>query len=163
MPPRRPAKKQTRSTTSNLAARRAKYPRAVEMFLRLFGPDYGAELTAQIDQGPTDFNAILMERISPTVWGMNRVELRTKLLCTIAVFTALNRDDIKYFIRAALHHGLTREEIEEVIMLAGLESGFPAATAARRRLNDAIDEHTAFTMQRRKLKAASKPKKKKRT
>jgi alkylhydroperoxidase/carboxymuconolactone decarboxylase family protein YurZ len=141
-----------------LAARRARFGRAVEMFLRIFGPDYGAELTKQIDEGPTDFNAILMERISPVIWGLNRVDLRTKLFCTLAVFTALNRDDLKYFARAALHHGISREEMEEVILLAGLESGFPAATAARRRLNDAIAEHAAFMAARRQPRAGARRK-----
>jgi alkylhydroperoxidase/carboxymuconolactone decarboxylase family protein YurZ len=111
------------------------------MFLRIFGPHYGAELCAQIDEDRTGFNQVLMEQISPIVWEMDKVELPTKLLAVIAVFTALNREDISFFVRAALHHGVTREQIEEVIMLAGLESGFPAATAARRRMEQAISAH----------------------
>ncbi len=112
--------------------------RARQMFVRVFGPHYGAQLMAQLDEG--DFNRRLMCRIAPEVWDLDSVDVKTKVLCAIAACTAAHQN-VKYFVRAALHHGITRAQIEEVILLAGLESGFPAAGVAKRLADEGYIEH----------------------
>lgn len=112
--------------------------RARRMFLRIFGPHYGAQLVKQLDE--SDFNRRLMCRIAPEVWDLDEVDLRTKIMCAIAACTAAHQN-MKYFVRAALHHGITRTQIDEVILLAGLESGFPAAGVAKRLADEAFAEH----------------------
>ena len=119
----------------------AELERGRAMFLRIFGPDYGAELCEQLEQ--SDFNRQLMTRIAPEVWDQEVVDLKTMILCAIGIITAA-RHDVGYFVRAGIHHGVTREEMEAVIMLAGLEAGFPSAGEARRRLDQAYDEHQAM-------------------
>ena len=52
------------------------------MFLRIFGPDYGAALCGQLEQN--DFNRQLMTRIAPEVWDPDVVELKTMIPCAIA-------------------------------------------------------------------------------
>ena len=111
------------------------------MFLRIFGPEYGAELCGQLDQN--DFNRQLMTRIAPEVWEQEAVDLKTMILCAIGIITAA-RHDVGYFVRAGIHHGIMREEMEAVIMLAGLEAGFPSAGEARRRLDQAYADHQAM-------------------
>ena len=111
------------------------------MFLRIFGPDYGAELCEQLEQN--DFNRQLMTRIAPEVWDQDVVDMRTMILCAIGIVTAA-RHDVGYFVRAGIHHGIAREEMEAVIMLAGLEAGFPSAGEARRRLDQAYADHRAM-------------------
>ena len=123
----------------------AELERGRAMFLRIFGPDYGAELCEQLEQN--DFNRQLMTRIAPEVWDQEVVDLKTMILCAIGIVTAA-RHDVGYFVRAGIHHGITREEMEAVIMLAGLEAGFPSAGEAppprrslRRRLDEAYAAH----------------------
>ena len=119
----------------------AEIERGRAMFLRIFGPDYGAELCEQLEQN--DFHRQLMTRIAPEVWEQEAVDLRTMILCAIGIITAA-RHDVGYFVRAGIHHGITREEMEAVIMLAGLEAGFPSAGEARRRLDQAYADHQAM-------------------
>ena len=116
----------------------AELERGRAMFLRIFGPDYGAELCAQLEQN--GFNRQLMTRIAPEVWDQEVVDLKTMILCAIGIVTAA-RHDVGYFVRAGIHHGIRREEMEAVIMLAGLEAGFPSAGKARRRLDEAYAAH----------------------
>ncbi|MXZ27510.1 MAG: hypothetical protein F4222_12290 [Gammaproteobacteria bacterium] len=116
----------------------AELERGRAMFLRIFGPDYGAELCEQLEQN--DFNRQLMTRIAPEVWDQEVVDLKTMILCAIGIVTAA-RHDVGYFVRAGIHHGISREEMEAVIMLAGLEAGFPSAGEARRRLDEAYASH----------------------
>ena len=61
------------------------------MFLRIFGPDYGAELCEQLEQN--DFNRQLMTRIAPEVWEQEVVDLKTMILCAIGIITAARHDD----------------------------------------------------------------------
>ena len=123
----------------------AELERGRAMFLRIFGPDYGAELCEQLEQN--DFNRQLMTRIAPEVWDQEVVDLKTMILCAIGIVTAA-RHDVGYFVRAGIHHGIRREEMEAVIMLAGLEAGFPSAGEARRRLDEAYAAHQAMLERR---------------
>ena len=124
----------------------AELERGRAMFLRIFGPEYGAELCEQLDRN--DFNRQLMTRIAPEVWDQDMVDLKTMILCAIGIVTA-SRHDVGYFVRAGIHHGITREEMEAVIMLAGLEAGFPSAAEARRRLDEAYAAHQAMLARRK--------------
>lgn len=119
----------------------AELDRARQMFRTVFGPDYGEELCAQLGDG--EFNNVLMCRIAPNIWLRDATPVVQKILCAIALCTAVQQD-IRYFVRAAIHHGVTREQIEDVLLLAGLEAGFPAAGVARRTLQDACDQHQAM-------------------
>ena len=112
--------------------------RGREMFHKIFGPDYGEELCKQLQDG--EFNQILMCRIAPEIWGLDSVDLKTKILCVIAVCTA-QKLDVGYFIRAGIFHGISRREMEHIMLLAGLESGFPAAGVARRQIDAAYAAH----------------------
>lgn len=115
--------------------------RAREMFLRVFGPDYGAELCGQLGEGY--FNEVLMCEIAPHVWASGETPLPSKVLCAIVLLAATNQD-CSYFIRAAIHHDISRRQVEEVLLLAGLEAGFPAAGVARRRIDGALEAHQAM-------------------
>lgn len=121
------------------------------MFRNVFGPDYGEQLSAQL--GESDFNHVLMCRIAPEIWERNETSITTKILCAIAACTAANQN-IRYFVRAAIHHGITRSQVEEVILLAGLESGFPAAAAARRSVDEAYLDHVGMLAQLGRVAAA---------
>ncbi len=122
----------------------AELARARNMFHKVFGPAYGEALMGQLDGNIAEFNAIIMCHISPVIWERDALAIKTKVLCAVAIFAAMNRSDIKYFVRAAIHHGATRQEIDEVILLVGLESGFPNATAGGRWVNEAFQEHAEF-------------------
>src|SRR5215813_3839059 len=115
-----------------------------ELFKKIFGPEYGLELANTLYADASDFSDIVMGKIAPEIWGPEEVDIPTKLLCCIAIFTALNREEIKFFVRGAICQGITKKQITEIIMLGGLEAGFPAASAAYRRAKEAYAEHEAF-------------------
>lgn len=115
--------------------------RGRDLFFRVFGPDYGARLAEQLGDGT--FNLTLMCRIAPEVWDSRSPPLNTKILIAIAVCAAAHQD-ISYFVRAAINHGISRSEVEGALLLAGLEGGFPAAAAARRLIEPAYRAHLAM-------------------
>jgi alkylhydroperoxidase/carboxymuconolactone decarboxylase family protein YurZ len=122
----------------------AEHARGVAMFHKVFGPDFGDELARQLDETAGEVNRVVMTRIGPEIWERDTVDIRTKILCAVAIFAAMGREEVKYFMRAALIHGVTRPEIEDILLLAGLEAGFPNAAIAARRLGEVEAEHAAF-------------------
>lgn len=119
----------------------AELDRARRMFRRIFGDEYGEELCSQLGEG--EFNQVLMCRIAPNVWEQDAVDLPAKILCAIALLAAAHQD-CRYFVRAAIHHGIARRQVEEILLLAGLETGFPAASVARRAVEQGYQDHLAM-------------------
>ena len=83
----------------------------------------------------TDFSAPWQEFITRHAWGAvwarDGLDRRTRSVVTLTALTALGREnEIAMHVRAALRHGLTREEIAEVLIHTALYAGVPAANAA---------------------------------
>jgi 4-carboxymuconolactone decarboxylase len=83
----------------------------------------------------TDFSAAWQEFITRHAWGAvwarDGLDRRTRSVVTLTALTALGREnEIAMHVRAALRHGLTREEIAEVLIHTALYAGVPAANAA---------------------------------
>lgn len=98
--------------------------------LRLWGDAQGEEVYQWIrDNRPPYFHSKLVEAMLP-IWELNRVDLRTKILCCIAVFTAQHKHEVEFFLKMAHFHKIPREEVEEILLLTGLEAGFPTAEMA---------------------------------
>ncbi len=97
---------------------------------RLWGKEQGDEVHQWIcDTRPPYFHEMIV-RVMVPLWEMDKVDLRTKILCGIGIFTALHRDEVEFFVKMANHHGIPQVEVEEIMLLAGLEAGFPNAEHA---------------------------------
>lgn len=65
------------------------------------------------------------------VWERPGLSKRDRSLITVAALLVLNRDgSLRNHIRRALGHGITKEEIGEMITHLAFYAGWPAATAA---------------------------------
>ncbi len=116
--------------------------RGIAMFHRVFGEAMGDEMIrGSYKSAGETFNKVISSKIGPEVWERDIIDMRTKLISVIAMFAVMGREEIKYFMRAALFHGVTRSEIEEILLLAGLQAGFPNCAAAFRRLAEAASDH----------------------
>lgn len=75
------------------------------------------------------------------IWSRPGLDRRTRSAITLAVLTAIRAEgEIAMHVRAALRNGLTREEVAEVLLHAGLYAGLPAANAAFRVAQETLDE-----------------------
>jgi 4-carboxymuconolactone decarboxylase len=65
------------------------------------------------------------------VWARDGLDRRTRSVITLSVLTALHcHGEIPMHVRAALKHGLTADEISEVLLHTAVYAGVPAANAA---------------------------------
>ena len=111
--------------------------------LKLWGDEQGEEIYQWIRTSrPAFFHSKVREVMAP-IWEMDGVELRTKILCSIAMFTAQHKQEVEFFMKMAAHHRIPQEEVEEILLLAGLECGFPAAEMAVDILARVYSEHEA--------------------
>lgn len=83
----------------------------------------------------TDFNKDFQDLITRYAWGeiWSRPGLpkQTRSMLTIAMLVALNRgEELRMHLRAALKIGVTREQIQEVLLQSAIYCGIPAANSA---------------------------------
>lgn len=76
-----------------------------------------------------DFARYLLEFPFGDIYSRPGLDLRSREIATVAASTALGNaaPQLKVHIGAALHVGLTQDEIVEVIMQMAVYAGFPAA------------------------------------
>ena len=111
--------------------------------LRLWGDEEGEEIYRWIiDSRPPYFHGMIVQVMVP-MWEMNKVDLKTKILAMCACFTARHMQEVEFMFKAAAHHGIPREQVEEIVLLAGLEGGFPSAEMAIMLLTKVYEEHAA--------------------
>ncbi|MDX2221112.1 MAG: hypothetical protein SFV21_00095 [Rhodospirillaceae bacterium] len=121
---------------------------------RLWGKAEGEQVYQWIRATrPPSFHAKLIQVMVP-VWELDQVDLRTKILCAITLFTGKHMREVEFFMKMAAHHGIPRAHVEEILMLTGLEAGFPAAEMAIEILKKVYDEHAAKTSAPRRRRRA---------
>jgi 4-carboxymuconolactone decarboxylase len=65
------------------------------------------------------------------IWSRPGLDRKTRSLLNLAMLTALNRPhEIRLHVRGAVNNGVTVEEIQEVLLQAGIYCGVPAALDA---------------------------------
>lgn len=80
-----------------------------------------------------DFQNIVTEFAWGEIWGREGLALRDRSIATIAILAALHRpDELKTHLAGGLRNGLTKTELEEILIHVGVYAGFPAAVAGNR-------------------------------
>ena len=73
------------------------------------------------------------------IWAREALSRRDRSLIVIAILTALGQEaELAFHVPAGLNHGLTREEIEEVMTHLCLYAGFPKAVDGMRAARNAF-------------------------
>lgn len=93
----------------------------------------------------SDFARPIQEYVTATAWGRiwsrPGLDLRTRSLINLAMLTALNRNqELGVHVRGAVTNGCTTEEIQEVLLQAGVYCGAPAALESFRVAERVLDE-----------------------
>lgn len=99
-----------------------------EMLQQVDGKGGEAVVESLKDIAP-DFARYLLEFPFGDIYARPGLDLRSREIATVAALTALGNaaPQLKVHIAAALHVGLTQDEIIEVIMQMAVYAGFPAA------------------------------------
>lgn len=115
------------------------FEQGLAMRKQVMGEDFVARAYASV----TDFTAPLQQHITRNAWGdvwqRSGLELKTRSLITVAMLTALGKqNELKGHIRGALNNGATVQEIQEVLLHATIYCGVPTAVEAFRSAAEVI-------------------------
>jgi 4-carboxymuconolactone decarboxylase len=116
------------------------YDEGMAVRREVLGAEYVDRAMASADQ----FTRVLYEFVTEWCWGAiwtrPGLSRKTRSLINLAMLTALNRPhEIKLHVRGALNNGVTREEMTEVFLQAGVYAGVPAAVDAFRAAKEVFD------------------------
>jgi 4-carboxymuconolactone decarboxylase len=105
----------------------------------------GDEHVDRAVEGTTDFTRDFQEFITRFAWGgvwtRDGLDRRSRSMITLAVLTALGREnELALHVRAARRNGLTLQEISEVLLHTAVYAGVPAANAAFGIAQKALEE-----------------------
>ena len=95
----------------------------------------GDEHVDRAVENTTEFTAAFQDFITRSAWGSvwtrDGLDRRTRSCITLAVLTALGREnEIAMHVRAGLRNGLSSDEIAEVLLHTAVYAGVPASNAA---------------------------------
>jgi 4-carboxymuconolactone decarboxylase len=95
----------------------------------------GDEHVDRAQRATTPFTEAFQEYITRAVWGSvwtrEGLDRRTRSAITLAVLTALGREnEIALHVRGALRNGISEAEIAEILLHTSVYAGVPAANAA---------------------------------
>ena len=89
----------------------------------------------------TDFQNFISHYAWGEIWTRPGLSKHNRSLITLAMMIALNRRaEFKMHVKAALHNGVTIEEIKEVILQSGIYCGLPAANEAFHSAQEVFNE-----------------------
>ena len=88
-----------------------------------------AESTKNSFNGP--FQELITRYAWGEIWTRPGIPRKTRSLVTIGMMVALNRpEELRLHLRAATNNGVTRKEIQEVLLQSAVYCGVPAANSA---------------------------------
>jgi 4-carboxymuconolactone decarboxylase len=95
---------------------------------QVLGSDHVAASLAGADEFTWPLQRLITEYCWGAVWTRPGLPLRDRSLINLAMITALNRPhELKVHVNGALNNGISKEEIMEVLLQAGIYCGAPAA------------------------------------
>lgn len=116
--------------------------RGREVTTKLWGERAGAPDLPAVRLAP-EFFGLVTQFCFGMFWSRPNLDLRSRSLCTVAQLAALGKtEELKGHLYGALHLGITREELIEVLMQTACYAGVPTAVAALTAAADVLSPPT---------------------
>ena len=108
---------------------------------QVLGSDYVDNALKTADS----FNMPLQELVTTycwgEIWGRTGLDRKTRSMLNLAMISALNRPhEVKAHVRGAINNGLTKEDIQEVLLQVAIYCGVPAAVDSFRIARETFKE-----------------------
>ena len=116
------------------------YERGLALRKQVMGEDFVARALG----GATAFTAPIQDHITARAWGdvwqRPGLDLKTRSMITVAMLAALGKqNELKGHVRGALNNGVTRAELQELLLHAAVYCGVPTAVEAFRSAAEVVD------------------------
>jgi len=120
---------------------KALFERGLAVRKRVLGEAYVEESLQNADAFSWPLQEFLTAHAWGASWARGTLPLKLRSMLNLAMLTALNRPaELKLHVRGALRTGVTKEEISEIFLQAGVYCGAPAALESFRIAKEVFDE-----------------------
>lgn len=107
------------------------YERGLAKRREIMGEAAVARAEARLTPFTEEWMSLVTRYAFGEIWSRPGLPAKTRSMLTIAMLTALGRhDELAVHIRATRQTGVSREEVQEILMQAAIYAGVPAAMAA---------------------------------
>jgi 4-carboxymuconolactone decarboxylase len=121
----------------------SKYDDGMEVRRQVLGDEHVDRATAGTTEFTREFQELITEYAWGTIWTRPGLDRRSRSLITLTALVAGGRhDELAMHVRAALTNGLTVDEIKEALLQTAIYCGVPAANAAFRIAQKALEDHS---------------------
>jgi 4-carboxymuconolactone decarboxylase len=120
------------------------FDKGLEMRRAVLGAEYVDRSIANVDEFNKPFQKLVTEWCWGEVWTRPGLDKKTRSLLNLAMLTALNRpNEVRLHVRGAINNGVTKAEIQEVLLQTCIYCGVPAALESFRIASEVIKEMEA--------------------
>jgi 4-carboxymuconolactone decarboxylase len=120
------------------------FKKGLAMRREVLGAEYVDRSIANVDEFNKPFQKLVTEWCWGEVWNRPGIDKKTRSMLNLAMLTALNRpNEVRLHVRGAINNGVTREEIQEVLLQACIYCGVPAALESFRIASEVLKEMDA--------------------
>jgi 4-carboxymuconolactone decarboxylase len=110
---------------------RKRYAKGMKVRRAVLGDAHVDRACANKNIFNSDFQDLITRYAWGEIWTRSALPRKTRSLVTIAMMVALNRsEELRMHLRAATNNGVTRKEIQEVLLHTAIYCGLPAANTA---------------------------------
>lgn len=104
------------------------YERGLKVRREVLGAEYVDASIKNADDFTRPFQELVTKYCWGEIWNRPTLDRKTRSIINLAMITALNRShEVKLHVRGAIHNGLTKDEIREVLLQTAIYCGVPAA------------------------------------
>lgn len=115
------------------------YQKGLGIRREVLGDEYVDRSLANSDDFMKPFQDLVTTYCWGAIWNREGLSRRERSMINLAMLTALNRPhEVELHVRGALRNGVTKEEIIEVFLQAGVYAGIPAALDSFRIARDVV-------------------------
>jgi 4-carboxymuconolactone decarboxylase len=98
---------------------------------RVLGDAYLDRALARRNAFNSEFQELLTRYAWGEIWTRPGLDERTRRLLVLAMTVALGRgEEFKLHLKAAVEHGVSKDDVKEVLLQAAIYCGVPAANSA---------------------------------
>lgn len=117
------------------------YDKGLEVRRAVLGDEYVDAALRSADEFGRPLQDLLTEYCWGAVWGREELPRKIRSMLNLAMLAVLNRPhELKIHLRGALRNGVTREEIREILLHAGIYAGAPVAVDGFRVAREVLAE-----------------------
>jgi 4-carboxymuconolactone decarboxylase len=117
------------------------YEKGMAIRKSVLGAEYVDKALASADDFNRPMQELTTEYCWGWCWGREGLDKKTRSIINLAMISALNRPhEVKAHVKGAIHNGLTKDEIREVLLQVAIYCGIPAGVDSFRAAKEVFTE-----------------------